>query len=271
MPGPPPEISDDAQAQADTACAGVPDEALRAQCAYDVAVTADPAFATSYTAVHEVVTVGGGTVELGAEVGPEDIEPGQRKSYTLAAEATDLYFASDTECDADAAVYWRVTGPDAQETLSVGMCADVGRWHSDTPGTWKIEVTVAADAGQGGSFAFQVLAAGASRRFDLSVPATVTNGSPRDAGTLTGAGAEDRFRFSGLAGDKVTMESTVDCTEGDPLYWGLESPDGFVVTLRTRACENLGEQTLTVDGAWSVVIFNHTDDQDPHRYGFTLR
>lgn len=270
MPGPAPEPTDEQRAAAEQACAGVPDKVLRQQCAFDIAVTADDAFAAGYRAVHEVVSVGGGTVAVGDKVGPDRLEPGQEKTFTVAGPA-DLYFASETECSADAAVYWRVTAPDGTESLSVGMCADVGRWHSATAGTWRIVVTVAADAGQGGPFAFRVLAAGDSRRFDVTLPATVADGRPRGAGTLAGAGAEDRFRFAGLAGDKVTITSTVTCTDDDPLYWGLESPDGFVVTLRTRACENLGEQTLTADGTWSVVVFNHTDDQRPHRYGFTAR
>jgi hypothetical protein len=228
----------------------VPDEVLRRQCAYDIAVTSDDAFAESYRAVHEVVSVGGGSVAVGEKVGPDRLDPGQEKIFTVAG-GTDFYFASDTECSADAAVYWRVTGPDGKETLSVGMCEDVGRWHSATPGTWRIVVTVAADAGQGGPYAFRVLEAGGSRRFDVTLPATVADGRPRGAGTLTGAGAEDRFRFAGLAGDEVTVKSTVDCAGDDPLYWGLETPDGFVVTLRTRACEDLGAQTLTADGTWS--------------------
>jgi len=267
MPGQPFVPSADAQANAEAACAGLADERLRAHCVYDTAVTGDPSFAPAYQAVHEYTTAGGGSVRLGTPVGPEDIEQGQLKSFTLTTDETDLYFAADTECDANKPLYWRVTGPDGQESLSTPMCEDVGRRHTDTPGTWTI--TVNADAA--GTFTFRVIEAGATRTFPVSVPATVRQGTPAGAGTLSGAGAEHRFTFAGLAGDTVTAKSTMDCTDDGPLYWGLESPDGYVISLRTQACEDLDEQTLTADGDWSVVVFNHTDDQGSHDYAFTLK
>lgn len=270
MPGPAPQPTDEQKAAASAACAGVPNQTLRENCEYDVAVTQDTEFASGYEALLALVDAGGGSVRLDKRLGPEEIKPGQKKTYTVTG-GTDLYFGTDTDCAAATTIFWRVTAPDGTETLLAGMCENIGRRHSAKPGTWRVEVTVDAGAGEGGKFAFHVREAGASRAFDVTLPATVDSNRPSGAGTLTGPGAEDRFRFKGLSGDKVTIKSTTKCTNDDALYWGLESPDGFVISLRARACEDLGEQTLTADGTWTIVISNQTDDKKPHSYSFVAR
>jgi von Willebrand factor type D domain len=262
MPGPAPKPTDAQKAAAEQACAGIDDKTLEEHCEYDVAVTQDPAFAAGYQAVLALTDAGGGGLQLGKRVGPERMEPGQQKTYTVAGTETDLFFASDTECSDAATVFWRVTAPDGKDTLLTGMCEDIGRLHSETPGTWKIEVSVAANLDEGGKFAFRVLEAGQERTSDITLPAD-------KSGELKGPGAQDRYRFDGISGDKVTLKSTMDCTDDEALYWGLESPSGFVISLRTRACEDLGEQTLTEDGTWSIVVFSQSDDDRSHRYAFT--
>jgi VWD domain-containing protein len=265
MPGPPPIPTQEQKAAADAACAGITDTRLRAQCAFDVAATGDDGFVPAYEEVGELVVVGGDGIEVGRRVGPERLEPGQQKTFTLDGDTTALYFASDTDpdCAKSVTVFWRVTAPDGTESLSTGMCADVGRRDTAKAGTWRVDVSIPPDAGEGGEYAFRALEAGERRTKDVSLPTKV------DDGTLGGPGAEHRYEFDGLAGDKVTMKATADCGDVGPLYWGLSDPNGFVITLRTPACEDLGEQTLTSDGRWSIVVFNPGDDGDEYRYGFT--
>jgi hypothetical protein len=264
MPGPPPLPTPEQRAAADAACAGVTGERLRAQCAFDIAVTGDDAFVSGYEAVGELVVVGGGDVEPGARVGPERLEPGQQKTFTIGGEATALQFVTDVECADAATVFWRVTAPDGTESLLVSMCADVGRVSSAKAGTWRVEVSVDPGAGEGGTFAFRALEAGGQRTTGISLPAT-------KEGTISGPGAEHRYTFDGLAGDEVTVEATEDCAATGELQWGLADPNGFVITLRTPACEDLGTQTLTGDGRWSIVVTNPGSDDEEHRYGFTAR
>jgi hypothetical protein len=246
------------------ACAGVTD-ALREQCVFDVAVSGNDKFAVGYRTLDKLTTVGGGDLTVGKPIGPERLEPGQQKTFTIDADADALYFATDADCTkpTSATVFWRVTAPDGSETLQVPMCADAGRRPTKKPGTWRIDVFVAPGADQGGIFALHAEQAGPLRNFDIALPKTVDNGS------LRGAGSEDRYRFTAAAGDKVTLTAKSPCDSDRSLYWGLESPDGNRITLRTRACENLGEQTIPTAGTWSVLVYNHTSDESPHAYAFS--
>jgi hypothetical protein len=142
------------------------------------------------------------------------------------------------------------------------MCQDIGRVSSKNAGTWRVEVSVDPGSEEGGTFAFRALEAGGQRTTEISLPAT-------EEGTLAGPGAEHRYTFDGLAGDKVTATATEDCGATGELQWGLADPNGFVVTLRTPACEDLGEQTLTTDGRWAIVVTNPGSGDEEHRYGFT--
>lgn len=263
MPGPPPPITEQERAAADAACGAVADQRLRAQCAFDVAVTGEAAFVLGYQAVAELTATSGGGVAVGERVGPAELAEGETRTYTIDGDRTDLYFATEADCAEATGVFWRVTGPDGEESLSVSMCEDVGRRSSAGSGAWTVQVSVPPGAGTGGTFAFRAVAAGERREFAMTPPA-------EKSGTLSGAGAEDRHRFDGLAGDTVTVESTVDCADSGPLYWGLEDPNGFVLTLRTPACEDLGTQTLTADGRWAIVVFHHGADPAGYDYGFAF-
>ncbi len=247
---------------ADAACAGIAGERLRAQCAYDLAVTGDDAFVTGYEAVGELVVVGGGDVEPGERVGPARLEPGQQKTFTIGGDATALQFVTDADCADATTVFWRVTAPDGTESLLVSMCQDIGRVSSANAGTWRVEVSVDANSEEGGTYAFRALEAGGQQTTGITLPAT-------EEGALSGPGAEHRYTFDGLAGDKVTVTATEDCATTGDLQWGLEDPNGFVVTLRTPACEDLGEQTLTTDGRWTIVVTAPGSGNEEHRYAFT--
>jgi hypothetical protein len=258
------DLSPQQRAAGEKACTGVTD-ALREQCIFDVAVSGNDKLAVGYRTLDKLRTVGGGGLALGKPVGPQRLEAGQQQTFTIDSDADALYFASDADCTkpTSATVYWRITAPDGHDTLQVPMCADAGRQTSKTKGTWKIDVWVAPGADQGGIFALHVAAAGPLQTFDIGLPRTVD-------GSLRGAGGEDRYRFTASAGDKVTLTSKSTCDSDRTLYWGLESPDGNRITLRTRACENLGQQAITVSGTWSVGVYNNTDDESPHGYSFTV-
>ncbi|GAB3894014.1 hypothetical protein GCM10029964_071690 [Kibdelosporangium lantanae] len=118
---------------------------------------------------------------------------------------------------------------------------------------------VAPGTDQGGLSALHVAAAGPLRTFDVALPKTVD-------GTIQGAGAEDRYRFAATAGQKVTLTAKGPCA----LEWGLESPDGNRVTLKARACDSLGQQTIPTAGTWAVTVYNRTKDESPHAYAFTV-
>jgi hypothetical protein len=222
-------------------------------------VSGNDRFAAGYRALEKL---DGGTLSLNRPLGPTRIEAGQQRSFSLSSDAGALYFASDADCTkaTSATVWWRVTAPDGTDTLQVPMCADAGRRTTAKPGTWRVDVWVPPGSDQGGLLALHVEPAGDLRTFDL--PSTVDNG------VLAGAGAEDRYHFTASAGDKITVTAKSPCDDDRALYWGVEGPDGQVITLRTRACENLGQQTIPTAGTWSVVIVNRTSDEGPHHYAF---
>lgn len=256
------DLSPEQRAAGEKACDGVPKE-LHDQCVFDVAVSGNNKFAVGYRTLDKLTTTGGGGLKIGQRVGPTKLEAGQQQTFTIDSDADALYFASDADCTkaTSATVYWRITMPDGHDTLQVPMCADPGRQTTTKHGTWKIDVWVAPGADQGGLFALHVAAAGALRGFNVDLPKSVD-------GTIQGAGAEDRYKFAATAGQKVTLTAKGPC-EGS-LEWGLESPDGNRVTLKARACEGLGQQTIPTAGTWAVTIYNRTKDESPHAYAFTV-
>ncbi len=201
----------------------------------------NPEFAAGYQKVAATIDLGSTTTAIGQPIGPTPIEPGQKRTFTFegGSPETDLYFGTDSDCGTSWAVFWRVTAPDGKDSLLTGMCSDIGRWHTNTPGTWRVDVSVPADSSSGGTYAFRVLRAGPSRIFPITLPAEIGNERPSGAGILKGPGAEHRFQFEGLAGDEVSVTAALTCTRSDIAEWCLEDPDGFRVTLRTPACKDV--------------------------------
>lgn len=256
------DLPADRRAAGERACAGVE---MHDECVFDVALSGNDKFAAGYRTLDKLHTVGGGDLALDRRIGPDRLEPGQQRTFTHTSNADALYFASDADCatPTSATVWWRVTAPDGTETLQVPMCADAGRRTTTKPGAWRIDVWVPPGAESAGLFALHLEAAGALRTVDIDPPETVED-------TLSGAGAETRYRFDASTGGKLTLKSRLTCDDDRALYWGLEAPDGNRVTLRTRACQDLGEHTITTSGTWSVVVYNHTDDRGPHGYAFSV-
>ena len=253
------------QAAASTACAAVPD-ADRESCEYDVAVSQDTGFAAGYTALAELPAVSGGTVELGRPIAPGTLQPGESVTFTLPDDQLrDLFFATDTDCAASLSVFWRVTAPDGTDTLLSGMCTDQGRVATTAAGTWTIDISVDPAASEGGSYGFLAVPAGPIREFPLQIPGEI------GAGELQGAGAADRYAFTGLQGDVLELAALPGCPPDTPLLWGLEDPNGYLVNLRTSACTDLGGQTLTTNGAWHLLVWNPTAIGETQVYGFSVR
>jgi hypothetical protein len=262
LPTAPAEPTPAQRAAAEQACANVEDPGLHAHCVFDVAVSGDNRFADGYRALEQVSPSGGGDVRVGDEVGPERLEPGQQKSFTVVdGAAKELFFAAVRECAGQ--VFWQVTGPDGTKSALTGMCNDIARWQTTKPGTWRIDVNIPPDAKEGAEFGFRVLRPGTKSTVDATLPVKV---SQRD---LKGPGAEIRYRFAGRAGETVTLTSDVECDPENHLEWGLENPSASRITLRTPVCADLGPQKLDVPGTWSVVVYNPTTDDTKANYGFT--
>jgi len=119
------------------ACAGIANQALAQQCEFDVGLTADPEFAAGYQKVAATIDLGSTTTAIGQPIGPTPIEPGQKRTFTFegGSPETDLYFGTDSDCGTSWAVFWRVTAPGGKDSLLTGMCSDIGRWHTNAPGT----------------------------------------------------------------------------------------------------------------------------------------
>lgn len=264
----PSALTQEQRTAAATACAGV-DEVDKDYCEFDVAVSGDSGYAAGYTALRDVAPVQDAAVTLGVPVGPGTLAPGETTTFTADDDANALYFAGESDCAGNESVQWRVTAPDGQESLLASICEDHGRISSTTSGTWRIHVMVDAAAPEGGSYEFTVHPAGPIREFPLPVPGSVGTGGAVEPGALRGAGATDRFSFSGLQGDVLILTALPGCSVDSPLLWGLEDPNGFVVTLRTSACDDLGAQTLTTNGQWHVIVWNPTAAAEPLQYDFS--
>jgi hypothetical protein len=262
VPTAPPTPTPEQLAAAQEACAAVQDPGLREHCVFDVAASGDPRFAVGYRSLEQVTPSGEGDVGIGDTVGPERLEPGQQKSFTVVdSAAKELFLAAERECSG--LVVWQVSAPDGTRAGPAGVCNDLGKVRSATPGTWTIDVSIPPDAPEGADFGFRVLRPGASTTENATLPLTVPTRE------LPGPGAETRYLFTGAPGDRLTLRATVECDPDNPLEWGLENPDRYRITLRTPVCKDLGEQKLDVPGTWAIVIYNPTSNDHAAEYGFT--
>lgn len=101
LPTAPAQPTPEQRAAAEQACAAVEDPGLHEQCVFDVAVSGDKRFAAGYRSLEQVSPSGDSDLDIGDEVGPERLEPGRQKSFTVTdGSAKELFLAAVPECAA---------------------------------------------------------------------------------------------------------------------------------------------------------------------------
>ncbi|WP_162942139.1 hypothetical protein [Desertimonas flava] len=191
----------------------------------------------------------GDTVAPGAPgPGAGDIEvPGARDVYTFAAAAGQVVVFDHLD-GRNTAIRWTLVAPggaglfdtfigDRQQTLPADgdYTLSVSGLNADSTGTYSFSLTVEAP-----------------QEFAIGVGDTVSDGAPGPgAGVLESAGAVDRYRFDGLAGQDLILDHLAG-TFG-VFGWTLTAPDGTalfdtILSDRRLVLPTDGEYLLSVHG-----------------------
>ena len=93
-----------------------------------------------------------------------------------------------------------------------------------------------------GAYGFRLIDINQAEELPLG---TVVNGE------LSPAAETDAYRFSALAGQRIFVDRL---SNSNDVYWRLIDPYGRTVTGPTWMGSDIGEQTLAVDGSYTLLI-----------------
>ncbi|RAY17034.1 hypothetical protein DPM19_02400 [Actinomadura craniellae] len=250
--------------------AGVTDPVALRECAYDVAVTGQRAFADAAARRAEgtATAPGEGTaVPVGAQrplpapgatllfAGTVE-QPGQRHEYRLDGTAGQIvYFDGLDTCPADpnaGTLRYTVYGPSGAygQVAYLRTCQDAGRIVLKETGTHRL--VVYGDPGVSGAYRARILGVRADRAIPASVGGTL-------AGTLDMPGANDVHTFTGTAGQTVMFDG-LDTCPADPnagtLRYTMYAPSGaYGAVAYVRTCQDTAKITLNENGPHRVVVY----------------
>ena len=105
-----------------------------------------------------------------------------------------------------------------------------------------------------GTYSFRLRDIPADQAFAIQFNTLVTNGAPGiGAGNIEVPGAEDRYTFTGTAGQEVYFENMSLATSlGNWLWWEVRTPSGQVVFSSYFGGAIVGKKTLTETGTYTI-------------------
>ena len=162
---------------------------------------------------------------------------------------------------------WEMHSPSAVQIFrSYFEGGHVGRITFAESGVHRIRVIVGADdTNYVGRYSFRIRAIPPDDVIPIQVGSTVTNGVPAaGAGNIEVAGAEDRYTFTGVAGQDVFIDGIQAASAfGGWLKWELKSAGGQSVF--STYFGNVGRKTLPENGTYSLRCWVAVND--PARVG----
>ena len=196
-----------------------------------------------------------GQIAVGQTITGFIATPTDRADYTFTGAAGQvIYLQAHDACTGT--LGWNLLAPGGGDLGGSLICSDLQREVLKDPGTYTVRVN--ADENASGPFSFTVLAVPAT------VVAPVTIGQAM-AGSLTTAGQQADYTFSGTAGQVVYLEHGDSCTA--QIDWELRPPSGGSLG-STSSCNDLGRTTLRASGTYTVRFFGDHVTTGP--YAFTL-
>lgn len=142
----------------------------------------------------------------------------------------------------------------------------VGRITFTETGTYRIRCIAGAhDTNYFGRYSFRIRAIPSDDTIAIQIGNTITNGVPTaGAGNIEVAGAEDRYTFSGVAGQDVFIDGIQAASSlGGWLKWELKSPGGQSVF--SSFFGSVGRKTLPETGTYTLRCWAAIND--PARIG----
>ncbi|MBK7998899.1 MAG: hypothetical protein IPK15_09345 [Verrucomicrobia bacterium] len=142
----------------------------------------------------------------------------------------------------------------------------VGRITFTETGTYRIRCIAGAhDTNYFGRYSFRIRAIPPDDQFAIQIGNTITNGVPdTGAGNIEVAGAEDRYTFTGVAGQDVFIDGIQAAASlGGWLKWELKAPGGQNVF--SSFFGSVGRKTLPETGTYTLRCWPAIND--PTRTG----
>jgi hypothetical protein len=224
-------------------------------------------------AVHSVPAPQTFPMAIGTEVGPGqpapgagEIEtPGVEDRYTFEGTAGQRVFVDIRSvrgtCAFAGDLGWELLRPDGTPLSPYqifSICLDEGPITLDVTGTWRLTVRAPPNDDGTGTYTLAVLNVPEPQTFPIAVGTEVGPGQPAaGAGEIESPGAEDRYTFTGAAGQQLTID--VISVRGSCAFTGdlgteLRRPDGTVLaayqTFSVCVDRNV---TLDAAGTWTLV------------------
>jgi hypothetical protein len=195
--------------------------------------------------------------------------PGAEDTYTFDAIAGDLVFF---ESISQAAAFkqnlrWQLLRPNGMTLFSSFFANTQGRVLLPDTGRYTVRIfTSANDSSWFGDYSFRTRPIAPDQTFPYTIGTLVTNGIPAPgAGRLEDPGAEDRYTFSGTAGQIIFFESLNQAPAfANNLRWQLIRPNNLPV-FSSFFANTQGRTVLPDTGIYTIRIF--TDATDPKRFG----
>jgi hypothetical protein len=255
------ELSADARAKGEAACASIRDVAVRDNCIFDVGITGDEAIAESYGVVQGVIRPAG-VLPVGSAVSNRRLESGQADQYRIVVDKAGPFYLRHTPApDEKGVVMWRLTDPDGEKAGDTTIDEDLSRRDASKPGVWTLTVIAPKDASI--TYGFSVVRVTPDQTFDLPIGTVVSKDKPGPgAGDVDTWGAHDIYRFRGDR-DEALHVRTKDCTSVSKILgWTIYRGDGTddEVASGSISCQGADENpvTLPADGDYRLVVTTHT-------------
>jgi hypothetical protein len=190
--------------------------------------------------------------------------PGAEDKYTFNATAGDLVFF---ESLSQAAAFkqnlrWQLLRPNGIALFSSFFATTQGRVLLPDTGQYTVRIfTAANDSTWFGDYSFRTRPIAPDQTFPYTIGTLVTNGIPTaGAGRLEDPGAEDRYTFSGTAGQIIFFESLNQAPAfANNLRWQLIRPNGLTV-FSSFFSNTQGRTVLPDTGEYTIRIFTAAND-----------
>ena len=195
--------------------------------------------------------------------------PATEDRYTFAGTAGQkVFFDSLPPVGCSNAIRWQLLNPSATQIFESGVCSDFGQVTLPTAGTYTLRVYGLLHVV--GTYSFRIRNVPAPQTFAYTIGNTVSNGVPAaGAGNIETPGAEDRYTFTGAAGQKVFFDSlfVAGCTNA--IRFRLLNPSSAQI-FETGVCTDFGQVTLPTAGTYTIRTFTTNPSDAVGTYSFRV-
>jgi len=188
--------------------------------------------------------------------------PGAEDIYRFTATAGQLvFFDLQGYKGLSSQVNWRLNAPDGTEVFDNCLgCSEPGVKTLAQGGTYILTV---GDRGEdsAGTYRFQLWNVPPPNEFTINIGDVISDSVPGPgAGRIEVPGAEDIYRFTATAGQRVLFDLQGYKGLSSQVNWRLNAPDGTVVFDNCLGCSEPGVKTLAQGGTYILTVGDRGED-----------